>query len=75
MDWIINSTSKAISTIFHSFILNVVQFVIESNLLGYIENINDQINHILNGNANIQNYLNHLVDLVNDILKEILPHF
>lgn len=70
LDWIANLMTKAVSTVFHSLILHVVQFVIETGLQGYTENINEEINNILRDTKGIEtNYNYYSINSLNEILK------
>lgn len=70
LDWIVNWVITAVVTVFHSFIVDQVQYRIESAIFDYTEVINKQISDYLQNDTNIKNLLNFLSRFIKVILEK-----
>lgn len=68
MDWIVNWITNTVSTAFHSFIVDVIQYIIATKLLEYIEELNDQINSLLENGKIIKDLLDFFTRFIHETL-------
>lgn len=68
MDWIVNWIIKTVISVFHSFVVDQVEYKIETAILDYTEEINKQINDYLENDRNIKS----LLDFVTSFIKVLL---